>query len=174
MCAYSSASDVSALCQNIINTEDGFTTSTSPTLTEVNSWLTSGCAIIESRLSSAGYSVPPSATTAVYGWLAELNTNYAVSRAEMSRTNIILGMGERTRGQLFEKAFWEGLDRLLKMDLSIAGLTKSNDAVLYAGGISISDKDIYDSDTDRVPGRFRRGQFDFPGTIRAGDTISAS
>jgi hypothetical protein len=34
----------------------------------------------------------------------------------------------------------------------------------YAGGISISDKEIDDNDCDRVPPAFKRGQFDLPGS----------
>ena len=34
---------------------------------------------------------------------------------------------------------------------------------LYVGGISIDDKETHEDDTDRVPGRFVRGMFKFPG-----------
>jgi len=36
---------------------------------------------------------------------------------------------------------------------------------LYAGGISISDKDTVEADTDRVEPDFSKGMFDFEGTV---------
>ena len=42
---------------------------------------------------------------------------------------------------------------------------------LYAGGLSISDKDTVEADTDRVQPDFYRGQDDFPNTIIATSAV---
>jgi hypothetical protein len=71
---------------------------------------------------------------------------------------------ERTRSQMFMDQFNNGLDALVAMDLSRAGV--SSQSRLYAGGISQSNKDAVAADTDRVPSRFNRGQFRHAGTQR--------
>lgn len=165
--AYASASDVSAFCQNLLNSEDNFTSSTCPTLTEVNVFLSSGCSIIETTLASKGYSIPVLSSATAYDWIKQLNTFYAVAQAEMSRTNVITGPGERTRSQQFSTMFESGLDRLVQMDLTVMGVTRSEAGVMYAGGTKVSEKEDWDADTDRVKPRFRRGQFASPGTLRS-------
>ena len=171
--AYASASDVAAWSQNILGGASTFSTSTSPTLTSVNNWLSSGCAVIETALAGEGYSIPPASGTRVYDWLTELNSLYTAARVELSRTNITLEPGARTRGQVFDEMFYAQLDRLLDMDLSGVGLSRATAGKVYAGGISISDKDDRRADTDRVQPRFKRGQFDFPGTIRPTTTAAS-
>src|SRR5512135_2662394 len=92
--AYASASDVAAFCRNLLSACATFSTSTSPTLTDVNGWLGSGYSVINTYLGSVGYSVPVSATTTVYPWLTELNALFGAAKAEMSRANVVLGPGE--------------------------------------------------------------------------------
>jgi hypothetical protein len=171
--AYSSASDVVGWCHNVLGSASMFSEATDPTLGNVESWLSSGCAVIETQLQSWGYSVPVAATAGAYQWLKDLNTLYAAARVEMSRTNITLGPGERTRGQVMDEWFWRDLDRLQRRDLSTAGVSRSSTGKLYVGGVSQSDKATWDQDSDRVKPRFRKGMFETPGTTRAG-TISAS
>jgi len=171
---YCSASDVSAICLGLLGGEEGFSTSTSPTLDQVNRWITSGCAVIETRLQGAGYSVPPGSTTSIYEALKDLNALYSAARAEMSRINAVLAPGMRTRGQLFRRMFWEELAEVLSMDLTQAGMSKASTAVLYAGGISEDDKQTVEAGTDRVEPRFGRAIFDYPGTTRADTTTTAS
>jgi len=172
--AFCSASDIAALCQNILNVEDNFSTSTSPTLTEVNVWLSSGCSILETRLAAAGYSVPVATTSRAYDWLKQLNTFYGVAMAEWSRTNVITGPGERTRGQRFEEMFWNGLDTFLKSDLTQLGIDRVSSGRIYAGGTRQSDKETFESDEDRVNPRIRRGMFSFPNTLRPDRYTSTS
>jgi len=171
---YAAASDVGSFCLNLLgNAGSTFTTATNPTLGAVNSWLTSGCAVLETQLGSHGYSTPVASTVSAYGWLTNLNALYAAARAEMSRANVSLRVGERTRGQVFDKMFWDELKRLLDMDLTMAGISRSATGVVYVGGISVADKDTHEDDSDRVPPRFTRAQFAFPETIRP-DGTSAS
>lgn len=171
--AYANTYQVAALCRNILGAADQFGTSTSPTIVEVQDFLTSGCMIINTHLNSWGYSAPPASTTALWGMLSEVNALYAAGRAEMTRSNVILGPGERTRGQVFIAEFWAYLDRLGKMELTGAGGTTpgtgtpggGTGAFLYVGGISYADKATVEADTDRVKPRFERDMFRFEGTV---------
>ena len=156
--AYASASNVAALCRNLLGDNTDFSTSTSPNLVSVNSWLSTGCSIIETRLTSIGIAAPVTGDTTVYQWVSYLNTLYAAAQAERSRINTIISPGERTRDMVLERDFWAGLDRLSEMDLDGAGLTKSYKAV-YIGGISIADKESREDNSDRVVPRFYRNRF---------------
>ena len=171
--AYCSSSAVGALCQSIMSGASDFGASTSPILAAVNSWLSSGCAVLEAKLGEKGYSAPGS-TSVGYAWLADLNAFYAAARVEMSRSSFSLEPGARTRGQVFEEMFWAGLERLGKMDLSMVGFARDSAGKLYAGGISQDDKDTYEEDSDRVKPRFTRNQFGFPDTIRPDSLTAAS
>jgi len=168
---YASASNVANYCRNLLGDSASFSSSTSPTLTAVNTWLSSGCSIIESRLSSYGYSIPVSTGTTLYDWISDLNTLYAAARAEMSRINVTLSPGERTRGQVFEEMFWKQLDQWKSMDLTTTGATNNTSSnsilgqTLWVGGTSVASKDSYKDASDRVKPKFSKGMFNMPGTI---------
>ncbi len=164
--SYGSGSGVASRCGNTLAGASNFSASTVPSSCAVNGWLSTACAIIESRLSGGGYSVPPTANTIVYDWLVDLNNLYGSAQVEMSRVNVTLGPGERTRGQVFEKMFWDGLDRLCSTDLTLVGLSRISDDAIYVGGTTETQKDIWEDDTDRVVPRFTRGMHNFEGTIR--------
>ena len=163
--AYSTCAQVATLCQNLIQGASTFSSSTSPTDTAVGTWLSSGCSIIETRLAGWRYSVPVTAGTVAYDMVADLNALYGAAKAEMSRSNVTLQPGERTRGQVFMDLFWKQLKDLRDMDLTMAGLARSSTGGLYAGGISQADKDSITSDSDRVSPRFQRGIFRTDGTL---------
>ena len=166
---YSSASDVAALCRNLLSGEENFSSSTSPNLVSVESWLSSGCSIIESKMLSNGYKIPIGGDTILFGWLRDINTLYAASRAELSRLNITLNTGERTRGQLFEERFWKQLEDLGNMDLTTVGAAKSDNTIssmtMFVGGTSVTQKANSTGNSDRVSPRFSKGMFNMPGTI---------
>lgn len=169
---YSSASDIAAMCPNLLGSASAWSESTEPSRTAVNAFISSGCAIIEGKLQGWKYDVPVPSTSTLYGWLKDLNMLFASARAEMSRTVETVSPGERTRGQVLLEQFWSGLKELASQDLTLVGATRVSTAPIYVGGISQDDKDDWDDTSDRVKPRVRRGQFDFPGTIRP--TISAS
>jgi len=172
--AYASGCDVGAFCRNLLGAAGpNFTDDTNPTLLAVDTWLSSGCAVLETKLKSRGYSTPVASTVSAYGWLTNLNALYAAARAEMSMTTVGLRVGERTRGQVFDKMFWDELERMLEMDLTMAGIARSATGTVYVGGIGVADKDSYEDDSDRVSPRFGRGVGAFPGTIRP-DATTAS
>jgi len=170
--AYSAASNVADYCPGLL--DDGvFTATTRPNKAAVERFLSSGCALIEGRLKSAGYDVPVPGTAAVYDQIVDLavydqivdlETLYAAARAETVRMSARVAATERTRGQVFMDQFNQGIQELLKLDLSTMGVAYTGD--LYAGGISRSDVTSQESDTDRVAPRFKRGQFAHPGTTR--------
>ena len=163
--SYSSASNVAGYCANLLGDEYEFSFTTVPALDQVNFWLSSACSIIESCLSDNGYVVPVSTSSTAYIWIQEIESLFAAARAEMARTNVVLGPGERSRGQVFEEMFWEQLDRLCKRDLTRSGVSKLSNGVIHVGGISRARKALVEQTGDRVAPRFERNQFRFPDTI---------
>ena len=165
---YSSASSVARLCKNLLGPERNFSVSTCPTSVEVDTWLSSGCSIIETVLAGHKYTVPVASGTVAYGWISDLNTLYGAGMTELARTNVTLGPGERTRGQYFLESFFDQLEMMVsgKMgDLTLAGLGRTSQGTLYAGGISVSAKQTFEQDLDRVNPRFAKSMFRFPGTL---------
>jgi len=164
--AYAAASDIAGMCRNLLGPATGFGTSTSPTLANVNSYLSSGCGIIESTLSSKGYDVPVAEGTAARDWLRNLNMLYAAGMSELTRINITLTPGERTRGQVLLDYFWKQLGQFTALDLTTMGVTRSTSrGTLFVGGISEASKDTYDTDSDRIAPRFARGMFATSGAL---------
>jgi hypothetical protein len=163
---YSAASIVADYTPGLL--EDGnFTATTTPSKTAVERFLSAGCSLIHGRLQAVGYTTPVPSTAAVYDQIVDLETLYAVSRAEMVRMTARVVAGERTRSQIFADMFNKGLDQLMKMDLSRAGVSHAA-TKMYAGGISESDKTSVEDDTDQVEPRFKRDQFRHSGTNRPG------
>ena len=68
--AYASASTVAGYTKNLLGPDKIYTESSSPTLNSVESWLSSGCSVIETVLSGAKYTTPVPTTSAVYGWVS--------------------------------------------------------------------------------------------------------
>lgn len=169
---YSSASAVAALTRNLTGNKQ-FSTSTCPTIEEVKTWLSSGCAIIESRLTGCKYSVPVTAGTVAYDWLGQLNTLYAAGYAEMSRATATTEPGQRTIGQVYLDQFWSQLDMLCKGDLTLAGLERTSQGVVYAGGTKVDTKQTWEQDTNRVPPRFSRNQGKPVGRLDPGGTTAS-
>ena len=170
--SYASASTVAKYTKNLLGPEKTFTESTCPTAFQVEDWLSSGCAVIETVLAGAKYTVPVASTASpIYNWVVELEAKWGAAHAEMLRTNITLAPGERTRGQVIYDLFWSELEKLVYglngkgSDLTFVGLTRTSVGPLYAGGISIADKQSRESNSDRVPPSFFRGLGRFSGTI---------
>jgi hypothetical protein len=153
--AYASASDVYMLTPALVLPASGFDVSTCPTLTQVNSWLSAGSAIIDSTLYTAGLNPIP-AGAASYPLATQVNALFGAWMAERSKSNAIISATERQRADLFKKDFTDLLAVLSGMDLSRAGVPEASSRV-YAGGISQSDKQTAAANTDRVPTRFSRG-----------------
>lgn len=158
--AYAETTDVAALCQNLLLNAADFSATTMPPITAVITWLNRGAALINNRLRARGFEPPTDYTSPVWFELADLNTFYAVARAEKSRQNVLNAPPEQSRAQAFQKQFDDGLKDLLSSDLSRAGLTYTT--LGYVGGVSNADKTAVQNNGDRVPMRFSRNQFKNP------------
>ena len=158
--AYASASDVSSLVPHLIgSTASEFNTSTSPTLTEVNAWLSSGSSIINAKIASRGYDAI-GATSIAYEFARQANALYGAYMAERSRLSARVSKQENTRGDVFKSDFEDMLEMLVGLDLSRMGVGRSlGPPTPYAGGISATDKEEYEADSDRIAPRFARGMF---------------
>ena len=172
--AYASASDVAGLTKNILDGATMFSDTTVPDMDTVTNWLSTGCGVIETKVSGYGYSVPPASGTGAWDTLKELNILFAAAYVELARINITLAPGERTRGQVFRQMYEDALADLEGTDLSRVGFTRSADGKLYVGGISVTDKQTQETDTDRVSPRFTRRQMQFPETSDPSDAVTAS
>lgn len=175
--AYASSSDVSSICPHLIgSTASTFDTSTSPTLAEVNAWLSSGSSIINAKLASKGYDAI-GANSAAFEFARQANAFYGAYMAERSRLSARVSKQENTRGDVFKSDFEDTLEMLIGLDLSRMGVSRSNaPPTPYAGGISQSDKENYEADTDRIAPRFARGMFgnaetQKPDTSRANEQV---
>lgn len=171
--AYASPSNVFALCRNLVSPSTAFSTSTCPTLDQVNVWLSSGCSQIELKLATCGYNVPAASGTIIYDHLAHLNTIFAAGWAHNSRMTATVTPEDRTMGDRYLESFKDGLGMLCEEDLTLAGLTRISGRELYAGGISVADKQQQEVNTDRVKPRISRDMFRYPGTIDPGGTTAS-
>lgn len=157
--SYASSSDVGILTPHLLGTASDFTTSTSPTLAAVNSWLSSGCAIINGKLAAHGYGAIPTGN-AIYGIAQQAEALYGAWWAERSRLSARVSRDENTRDTAFRKDFFDMLNQLVSIDLTTVGVTRTNAPPSdYGGGISVADKETNEADSDVVKPRFGRGLF---------------
>jgi hypothetical protein len=160
---YGTASGVGALCRNLLGPEPTWTESTCPTKNQVDGWLSSGCAVIETHLAGRGYDVPVTSTARAYAWLTDLEEFWAAAHAELSRANAAISPGERSRGQVFYDYFWDQIDRLSKIDLSVVGdVGRSSVGKIYVGGVSAGEKQAIEGNSDFLKPRFFRGMLRDP------------
>lgn len=156
--SYATHKDVEVLCPRIFNAPSGV-----PEATVVQNWIDEGAALIDARLTSAGYSAPVSSSAAAYKLFRHCNALYAACIVEMSRGTSQTAAAETGRSFNFCDRFERNLNSLLAMDLSGLGVSVSSAGQMYIGGISEDDKESVESDTDRIMTSFRRGQFAHPG-----------
>jgi hypothetical protein len=151
---YCTACDVYALVKNLILPSGSFDANTCPTLNDINSFISSGCSVIETDLADAGFGAIPLGSMP-YGMATTINAYFAAWEAESSRLSAMVQAGERTRADVFFKNWNAMLTILSTRDLSRAGVPAQSGA--YAGGISRSDKAAVSGNSDRVAPRFSRG-----------------
>jgi hypothetical protein len=160
--SYSNCQLVAQMIPNLLNNASSFDnmgTTVVPGSAQLIRFMSTGCAIINSRLKAKGWTTPVAATATIYEWLSDIEANYACYRAELARSSARVAAGERGRHDNFKKAFEDGLNDLLELDPTLLGIGYSREDG-YVGGISEAEKDSVDSDTDRVKSRFKRGQFE--------------
>ena len=161
--AYASTCDVAALTRTLLGPLTTFSESSSPTSDQVTNWLSSGCAIINTRLAAAGYAPIPTSSVA-YDLARQINALFAAWMAERSKTLGTTQAGENTRADMFKKDYQALLDMMLDIDLANAGVSSlgGSSAKPYAGGISLDDKSTDETNSDRVKPRFKRGMMRDP------------
>ena len=152
--AYCSSSDVAALCKNLTSGGSDFTTSTSPTLAQVNTWISAGSSLFDATLAGMGFGTIP-ATSVAYDLATQVNASFAAYRAERSRSNPRTAPGEKGRAEQLKDDYIDMLETLTTLDLSRMSVSQTSKA--YSGGISVSDKKTVEGDSDRVSPRFIRG-----------------
>ena len=149
-----------------------FDTSTVPTLAQVEALLDDGARLLNLRLAGLGFTTPVTDTT-VKAMLAPVNEKYGLAMAWRSREMAKAEASESTQGDRWYREFERDVKELLAgngkalITLGI-GRTSELSAGLYAGGISIDDKEDVDDDDDRVAPGFKRDQFRYPGTGTSG------
>ena len=156
---YASSSDVAALTPHLLSGASDFSTSTSPTLSIINTWVSAGSSLVNARIATMGYGAIPT-NSAAYDFARQANALYAAWMAERSRMSARVSRDENTRADYFKRDFNDALNMLVGLDLSRMGVTKSNQPPAnWAGGISATDKEANESDSDIVQPRFGRDQF---------------
>lgn len=146
-----------------------FDSSTRPTLTEVEQHLTTIYRRIAAKLVAVGIAQAQTDDD-VLGALMDYNARGAAYLIELSQASQGFAATEGG-GRLAEFAKWESdLDSLLATDaleqLGATMVTTTRSAAgATAGGISISDKDDIDTDTDFEPLAFKRRGFSAAGQI---------
>lgn len=124
MATYGSATGVQALLP-VLGTLSG---STTPTSTQVTTWLGEGYAIINRNLANAGYSVPISATATCYAELQGLNDLYAGALCITARGLDSVSGGEENRAEAWLTRFNTQLASLVASDLTALGATLATTA----------------------------------------------
>jgi len=161
---YASASDAGLYCPEIIGADNEFSDATKPTRVQVERWLDKGYSRINTAFAGHGYATPVGSSATIYDTLVDLEALYAAARAQFARMSSRLAATERAKGQIYMRQFNDELAALFDGDLTRAGVARANSGKLWMGGISKSDKDSYENDTDRVKPRFERDQFRAQGT----------
>lgn len=160
--AYSTCRRVLALVPNLFNNStslDNLPLQSTPGSAQIIDIMSSGCALINARLISIGYAAPAASSSQIYDFLSQLESYYVAWQAEMSRESPRTATGERTRAEMFRRAFYDGLGSLCEMDLSRMSVGLEGASDWYIGGRSQADKDAVEGDDDRVTSRFARDQF---------------
>lgn len=171
---YCETTDVAALVSQIVSGSADFGTNTNPTKAQVQAFVSSGCALLDTLTQGNGYT-PPASSNAIYGIYKQANALYAAALAERRRTVDQTAPGVKSRSDLlwadfkFHIGLLFGTEAATALDLASAGLATNSTAGPYAGGISIDDIESQEDDTDRVPARFVRGM-----SSRFTDTLGPS
>ena len=161
--AYSSCRKILALTPNLFNNSasiDNLGADIVPGSAQIIDFISAGSSLINTKLNALGYAAPAGTSAEIYPFLGQLEAYYCAWQAEAARSSPRTATGERTRADMFRRMFEDGLKMLESMDLSRSGLSLESTADWYIGGISQSEKDLVESDTDRIPTRFGRGQFE--------------
>ena len=122
MAPYGSEQGVEGINAHMVG---GYTATTTPTSTQVATFLTQGAAMLDAAIAKAGYTTPVAATVACYQIIVRLNDLYAAASAEQSVNISTAGPGEETRSEKLWKQYRAELTDFLAGDLTLAGLSRT-------------------------------------------------
>ena len=163
--AYENASSdvllmVQAYSKHLTKSGGSFSSTTNPTLTEVEAQLTASYYWAQAQLADNGYVRNPTGT-AVLGVLTRLQAMDTVVNIElMHPITAETGEGENVRYKTFRGLRDEIVKTFLTTEaLEDLGATRAElqSALLEFGGVSRDRKKTVRDDTDLVPSRFKRG-----------------
>jgi len=117
--AYGSTAGVSALLP-VIGTLGA---SSTPTSTQVSTWLTEASAIIDRHVTGAGFAVPVASSATIYSELGALANLYAAAQAVMARSVDNLSGESEDRATMWLERFYAQLKEIAGADLSMLGAT---------------------------------------------------
>ncbi len=141
-----------------------------PTLTEVEDFITDTYYELATKLLDYGYSMTQTDAD-ILGTLQHYNALGACAKVELTQPSVGFKAGENTRYDRFYKEFSK-VDTLIKSPaFQRMGATKSYElsAGLSAGGISISDKQDIEDDSDAEPYLFTKDLHKNAGLSTDGD-----
>lgn len=117
--AYGSTAGVSALLP-VIGTLSGTST---PTSSQVSTWLVEASAIIDRHVTGAGFSAPVAASATLYSELGALANLYAAAQSVMARSIDNLSGEPEDRATMWLERFYAQLKDIAGSDLSMLGAT---------------------------------------------------
>ena len=157
--------EVEAFCRHL--TEGGtFSTSSIPTLAQVERFLTDAHDQIAVWLQDYGYDSAQTDTD-VLGALQIYNAYGAAALVEITQPSVSWEPREGNRYSLFQKKFEEVKGLIQSRGFGLLGGVKSVELSrdLSAGGISVSDKEVIETDTDHPDYWFTRDLHRHPGEV---------
>jgi hypothetical protein len=117
--AYGSTAGVSALLP-VIGTLGATST---PTSTQVSTWLTEASAIIDRHVTGAGFTAPVASSATLYSELGALANLYAAAQCAMARSIDNLSGEPEDRATMWLERFYAQLKEIAASDLSMLGAT---------------------------------------------------
>jgi hypothetical protein len=120
MATYGSEQGVEGINAHMVG---GYTATTTPTSTQVATFLAQGAAALDAAFAKAGYTTPVAASVACYSIIVRLNDLYAAACAEQAVNISTAGPGEETRSEKLWKQYKTELTDFLSGDLTLAGLS---------------------------------------------------
>jgi hypothetical protein len=122
MATYGSAPGVKAIVPAAAPVD--FSSSTTPSSSQVAAWLAQGSSEINRYLSNAGYVVPGASTADVYASLTGLNDLFAAAYVLRAKAmNVVTGSNEDASENML-KEFYSRLKSLSEQDLTLLGLSQ--------------------------------------------------
>jgi len=121
MAGYGSVAGVEALIPAVAGS--GFDGSSTPTSTEIDTWLDEGYSLINAALSGAGYSIPVSASADAYELLTALENLYGAAYALRAYGMETHHDEQENTSEVYLKDFRTRLKDLVAMDLTGMGVT---------------------------------------------------